>query len=305
MKKPAYDYNSKPQGVAPVNTSRFNLNLEDVIALIDRKLRTQKQVKVYEIGCGGGRNLSFLKHHYAKKVDLYGSDISKVAVSYAHSQNIGHIKQAMSVDRPFRQRFDLIIILDLLEHLSSKEEVAQTLKLVSQQLKPDGYLYLSVPLEENPFSHPWIFSHLGLPNLTLKYYGHTLRFTAPDMFNLVSKHLKLKNIDYHSHFFTQLSVLLTFFIPKIILTTLGGSELETKFRDSNIQIGKATSSNKSPTQALLSITNRLYSYFKIPINALCYLESRLLHRIQFGALAVNITASLPSPVSKRHARAKK
>ncbi|MBN2440491.1 MAG: class I SAM-dependent methyltransferase [Spirochaetales bacterium] len=96
--------------------------------------------KLLDVGCSSGIFL-----HCAKQqgYDVYGIDVGKEAVERAKSYyGLKNVKQGILEDVDSRESFDIITMLDLIEHLP---DPLSTLKRSLRLLKKDGYLVLLTP----------------------------------------------------------------------------------------------------------------------------------------------------------------
>ncbi len=229
----AYDYEGCPQGLSTAY-AKCNLNIAFLDAHIRKLLRTVPSVKILELGSGGGRNLHEIRRRFDGSVELYGTDISASAIGYASSLGIGKFLVASSDVNPFHQKFDLILMIDLLEHLESTEAVVKTLDQAALSLSGDGRIYISVPVELNKYSLTWFFN--GLPyfrDLTREFFGHTLRFAIPSFLRLIDqKMVKVDDVFYSVHFINHIQMLFFFYIPKILIKLMLGKRLADSLRDS-------------------------------------------------------------------------
>lgn len=118
----------------------FNLKPNDF--LVERIQReSENAFKVLEIGCDLGATLVEIQNDYPK-CETYGLDINKVAIEIAT-----HITQAKegNIDElqiPFAEKFDYIILGDVLEHLRHPEEVVQ---MCRNMLNENGSIIASIP----------------------------------------------------------------------------------------------------------------------------------------------------------------
>ena len=116
--------------------------LEQVI----NKLRLPKGAEILEAGCGTGGNLAMLARHGK----VCAMELNETAKTFASDLKIAEVESGrLPNEIPFPERqFDLIVLLDVLEHL--KEDTA-SLKTLSTKLKPSGWLLITVPA----FSWMW------------------------------------------------------------------------------------------------------------------------------------------------------
>src|SRR5262245_6471649 len=118
-----------------------------------------------DLACGNGKLLRFLKRRGYS--GLMGVDISAAQVALAR-QVLPQVEEADVLDwlvRPAK-RFDLLIALDLIEHLR-REESLRFLDLCCEALNPGGRLVLQTPNADSPFglqyrygdiTHEWAFT---------------------------------------------------------------------------------------------------------------------------------------------------
>lgn len=93
---------------------------------------------ILDAGCGTGFNLNYLNDYG----NVIGSDFSKEALKFCKIRKHKNLVQADAEILPFKSnKFDLITVLDLLEHLNDRE----ALKEFYRVLKPNGYLIATVP----------------------------------------------------------------------------------------------------------------------------------------------------------------
>ena len=112
-------------------------------------LPEDKNSAILDIACGNGNLLSFLKElHYE---NLTGVDISSEQASLSR-QIIDNVveKNALDFLKGSKNKYDLIIALDFIEHLT-KDEILKFLELCFEKLEPSGRLILQTPNAASPF----------------------------------------------------------------------------------------------------------------------------------------------------------
>lgn len=122
--------------------------------------RTQGEVKLLEIGCGSGQ---FAKLLFKSGYNNYtGVDISKEAIAFAKNINAQHKDNFFvgdAVDFIRRADYDLVIMLEVLEHLKDDMKLFEA-------MKPGKYCCCSVPNFAS-YNHYRIFD--GLDSMKARY----------------------------------------------------------------------------------------------------------------------------------------
>lgn len=128
-------------------------------------LPDSKDATIVELACGGGRLLHFLLA--LGYTDICGVDVSPDQVDLARqvTPNVEQADVLVWLDEK-KERFDLIIALDLIEHFH-KDEVLRFLDLCLAALRPGGKLILQTANADSPFgmqhrygdiTHEWAFN---------------------------------------------------------------------------------------------------------------------------------------------------
>jgi SAM-dependent methyltransferase len=272
-----YDYENSPQGLLS-DDSKLNLNYLFLFDHIKNYLRINERMRILEIGTGGGRNLKVLHGQFSDKIEIFGTDISSSAIKYATSLKIGTFSLARSDVIPFEEKFDLILMIDILEHLDKSETVVKTLNNAQNYLNESGNIYVSVPTELNRFCLTWVFSKFSyFKNLTKNFYGHLIQFDAKSFILLIDlKKFTIKKHFYSVHFFSQFQVLLFFYIPKILIKFFLGERLANNLRDSNEII-------KYGSGSFLNILKKIYVRLSYPLAYLGFRETCIRKNSFFAA----------------------
>lgn len=104
-------------------------------------------MEVLDIGCGWGQALLYFQ---TQGVAGYGFDPVPEAVAYAQKLGLRVVQAGMeSMDVFHGRRFDVVTLLNVLEHVA--EPVAVVREIKERVLKPDGILVIDVPNEFNAF----------------------------------------------------------------------------------------------------------------------------------------------------------
>lgn len=118
-----------------------------IIEQVIQTLKLPESAEIFEVGCGTGGNLEML----ARYGEVYGMELDETARLFASDFKLGDIQPGcLPDDIPFPDKtFDLIVLLDVLEHL---EDDTASLQALSQKLKPSGWLLITVP------AYPWLWT---------------------------------------------------------------------------------------------------------------------------------------------------
>jgi SAM-dependent methyltransferase len=107
--------------------------------ILDQCYQRQESGRVLEVGCGSGGNLSLLEA-YGR---LSAMELDDGARTLAASRNICPVRPGRLPDEiPYDYSFDLICMLDVLEHI---DDDLAALRTVVKQLNGNGTLLLTVP----------------------------------------------------------------------------------------------------------------------------------------------------------------
>ncbi len=113
-------------------------------------LRKQKKGKlsVLDVGCGTGRNISFVKDVTNPSNQFFGIDYSRACIDYARSQYGNHgvvYTQHEGTILPFPDNtFDFIVSSHVLEHIP-KQHAATYVKEIGRILKKGGVAVIGTP----------------------------------------------------------------------------------------------------------------------------------------------------------------
>jgi SAM-dependent methyltransferase len=105
--------------------------------------------EVNEIGCGTGLILSEIDKRFPG-LHLSGSDLFLEGLNFAQERvKKGAFYQMDACNMPFKEEFDLILALDIIEHI---DEDTKALENMYRSIKPGGGIILTVP------QHRWLWS---------------------------------------------------------------------------------------------------------------------------------------------------
>lgn len=115
--------------------------------LVARKVKPPRPARILEIGCGTGHNLPMLQAFG----EVEAAELDAAARVLA-SRRLGrpvHDAALPALADQIEGRFDLIALLDVLEHV---EDDAGALKAIMRMMHPGGALLLTVP------ANPWMWT---------------------------------------------------------------------------------------------------------------------------------------------------
>lgn len=185
-------YNDNPPLMLPPEYSSFAKDnmLRFLIRLARYKFVAkilQSADSVLEIGCGSGVGAIFLSQYCSH---VHGIDLKEYEINEAKSINRrDNVKFEVRnfFDFPADKKFDTIVNLDVIEHMSESDGeylISQTVK----HLKDTGMFILGTPsIYSYPYqgklsraSHVKCYDLDELKNIILKYYGRVLAFSMND-----------------------------------------------------------------------------------------------------------------------------
>ena len=140
---------------------------------------------VVDIGAGTAKLLSELKQ---KGWKVTGIDGELEAVKWAKKRGVTIKHHNLNSRLPFdANSFDLVISLDVLEHVKNDKQLLIEMKRV---VKPGGIILITVP------AHQWLYSYWD------KMLGHFRRYAKGDLIKLCRQvKLRLVLLSFYSSFF--------------------------------------------------------------------------------------------------------
>lgn len=155
------------------------------------KKSKSKKAAVLDLGCGTGRNISYINSSI-KKFDFYGIDYSSACIEYAFDQ---YAKLGVNFARykgkiiPYPDStFDYIVSSHVIEHIN-KKEAGPFIKEILRVLKPNGAAVIGTP--NRKYCQDLYYKN---PKELKKYrliIPHKHEFYKEEMIRLVEKNKKL------------------------------------------------------------------------------------------------------------------
>lgn len=110
---------------------------------------TYQPATVLDIGCGTGNNLSTPLAARFPQIKFTAIDTDPTSIVYAQKNNQNtNISFIHKEDLSFTERFDLVILSEVLEHIDDPEEFLKTIRAL---LNKEGKLILTTPNGYGPF----------------------------------------------------------------------------------------------------------------------------------------------------------
>jgi len=129
-------------------------------AYYEQILPANKHASILDFGCGFGQIMRALQSRGYTNVKGY--DIEPAAVNHCRSSGLD-----VSVSQPKNDRFDLIILSHVLEHIDKKQIISQ-LRTIKSMLNNGGALFLCVPNAQSNTGCYWAYED----------FTHNTLFTA-------------------------------------------------------------------------------------------------------------------------------
>ncbi|MBE9066857.1 SAM-dependent methyltransferase TehB [Leptolyngbya cf. ectocarpi LEGE 11479] len=159
-------YQKKYQFAAPHN---------DVRGLLQGLLSGNKKLNVLDLGCGKGRNATYL-HAHGHRVTALDKNASSIhhLQTVIQQENVGNTFQAQVYDietAALSDDYDLIISTVVFQFLKA-EALPRVIENMQAKTKPHGYNFIIAPVSSLEFPCPIDFPSTFAPQALLNYYSH-------------------------------------------------------------------------------------------------------------------------------------
>ena len=158
------------------------------------RLKLNENCSILEVGAGTGGNL----HLLANFGNVVAIEMNEIAFELAKAKKPDNVQLRIGKfpDNPNlfnNEKFDLICMFDVIEHIPSAEE---SMKILSRHLNKDGYIILSVP------AYNWLWSAHDEIN------HHVKRYSRESLRNLVEESdLIISNCTYFNFLLFPFAIL--------------------------------------------------------------------------------------------------
>jgi SAM-dependent methyltransferase len=125
--------------------------VRSVLDFFARSFTTNGELKVLEVGCGGGTNLFELAKQFPVRADGYDLDPEHIRIAREiNDKEFGsrirfHVADACTL--ALASEYDALLFVDFLEHVPNPQQIIATL---SPCVKPGGIVCVSVPTPRYP-----------------------------------------------------------------------------------------------------------------------------------------------------------
>lgn len=141
-------FNNSSLEVQEADRDYHDAHRQDIADRIEEFLgRSIEGVEVLDIGCGWGQTMRYLA---AKGARCAGFDPAPEAIAHVKACGLEGVQAGMErMDVFGDRRFDVVILMNVLEHLADPVEVVRQIR--EKVLQPGGLLVIEVPNEFNAF----------------------------------------------------------------------------------------------------------------------------------------------------------
>ena len=219
--------------------------------LIDLLKNAPKNSRILDIGCSSGVFLKDLEGLGFSNDNLFGIDISDKAITNASANGLSNTFVMDAQDITLKEKFDIIVASDCLEHLQDDKKAIQNWKSL---LKTGGTMYVFVPAFQS------LWSYHDVVNM------HFRRYTNPELRKkILAENLQIIQSGYWNFFL---------FLPIYSFRKFTSTFQKNKTGESDISIGNRFI-NKVLLQ-LLIFENKLLKFARFPfgISTFCVAKKR-------------------------------
>jgi len=161
----------------------FQARKDIILRLISQFSAKGGKADILDIGCGTGMMLQALKAYGS----VWGLDKSTEAIAYTKSKvPDAHLTLGSFPDQIPEKQFDIVTVLDVLEHIESD---THAIKALNSLLKPEGIAIITVPAYQSLWT-----AHDDINE-------HKRRYTAPELTKKIhDSGLQIQKISYYDTF---------------------------------------------------------------------------------------------------------
>jgi ubiquinone/menaquinone biosynthesis C-methylase UbiE len=176
----------------------FATRTRAILAFLDRYVGPGRDLQVLDVGCGAA-NMTHHLRHYGRVI---GVDNNPRPLEVARQRGL-EAYEGTADNLPFEDgRFDLVTLLDTVEHVPAEDRVFEECRRVllepgPEQGRPGGKLLVTVP------AFMFLWSNNDVINM------HQRRYTAPELRDKLRRHgFRVLRISYNNSFLFPLAAAL-------------------------------------------------------------------------------------------------
>lgn len=199
----------------------WHISKRRIVHKLIEKYNTKENPKILDIGCGTGKNMEDLQNLGS----IYGLDSSPEALRFCKKRGLNNLILGSAEKTKLKNNFfDIITILDVLEHTDDKK----TLKEVHRILRDDGLIIITVP------AFSWLWSNWDI------VLHHKRRYTKKNLTGVFKKEgLQIIKISY-MYSFLVLPVLIIRALKSLFLKKSYSSDFKLSSPFLNLIMNKIT-----------------------------------------------------------------
>lgn len=167
--------------------------------LLGPYLPKDKSARIFDIGCGTGLALDFLRRSGFSRMEGIDTDEGQAKLAMENGLPVVYVKDPITHLKSRENSADIILCLDVLEHIPKVDQI-EFLSAIFLSLKPGGYLIMTVPNANSSISPRWRYND----------WTHETSFTEHSL-DFVLFHAGFKNIQIKPAEFVRRPDL--FFLP--------------------------------------------------------------------------------------------
>lgn len=206
--------------------------------IIEKHLDLEKKLLIADVGCGFGANIPMLRQYG----DVVGLELNKAALDSIQQKWGGSVRTLIwKFPNPVGQKFDLILLADVIEHIPNDREVSDW---IYEHLTDDGCAILTVP------AHMYLWTQMD------DVVHHFRRYSKKELEGLFLDRFTLVRCSYYNFILFPVKIAFTLF---------------DRLKNALVRQGEKRSYNEVPPAFInkffkyfLLLESRWLSYFDLP-----------------------------------------
>jgi ubiquinone/menaquinone biosynthesis C-methylase UbiE len=166
-----------------------------------------QKAKILDVGCGTG---AVMEHLLENNNEVCGVDMNDVALEFCRQKGLD-VKKGLADNMPFQDDyFDIVLALDVLEHLDHPEAAVVEVKRI---LKKGGLFIVTVP------AHQWLWSYHD------ESLHHKKRYNKKDLSALFVSGFEIEKISW-INFFILFPAIILRLLKRFAKSSSSGSDVK-------------------------------------------------------------------------------